>query len=165
MATDKEIERIDDFVFHFTGQPQSEWPEWAQQYTSGEYTTCWFIRTAGRYSENDMANYHWLALKILTSLTAVEQVRTSEQKARWFCVWCGHGKEALNGLCPGCHRFSNIDGAEQASASEGGDKEQLAQLRRLLGMAVHSVENQANWDKPPYSIWYHEAKTLVSGND
>src|SRR3990167_4592489 len=75
MATDKQIRRIDDFVFHFTGQPQSEWPKWMQEFTTEGYKTCWFVRNSGRYSEMSMGNYHWLALKILTAITAAEQVR------------------------------------------------------------------------------------------
>ena len=46
----------------------------------------------------------------------------------------------------------------------------IAQLKQLLKLACASVENQNNWDKKPYSLWYYDAKKLlrklgVSGND
>ena len=34
-------------------------------------------------------------------------------------------------------------------------------LVEALGKACASVENQANWDKPPYSEWYYSAKALI----
>ena len=35
-------------------------------------------------------------------------------------------------------------------------------LVELMSMACASVENQANWDKRPYSLWYYEAKKLLA---
>ncbi len=32
----------------------------------------------------------------------------------------------------------------------------------LLEKACASVENQANWDKKPYSEWYYKAKILIA---
>lgn len=39
--------------------------------------------------------------------------------------------------------------------------EQVAGMRKMLEKACASVENQANWDKPPYSGWYYEARALL----
>lgn len=37
----------------------------------------------------------------------------------------------------------------------------MEHLIYLLDKACKSVENQANWDKKPYSEWYYEAKILL----
>ena len=39
--------------------------------------------------------------------------------------------------------------------------DELEKAKELLRMACESVENQANWDKPPYSLWYYDAKKFV----
>ena len=38
----------------------------------------------------------------------------------------------------------------------------LVKSINLLILACESVENQSNWDKRPYSIWYYDARKLVT---
>lgn len=40
--------------------------------------------------------------------------------------------------------------------------EEVDTLVLLLNQACKSVENQANWDKKPYSEWYYQAKKLLN---